>query len=115
MHTYWKVQLASDSIRGAHVLHISLGYKARHSPNVSHSRVNSTCETNKHNINKVMQTKRMLKTQLQLPRNQGFSLNLRQWRHFDECKRVVGSFEMRGCRSTGIDGPDLSVVSNQVL
>ena len=46
----------------------------------------------------------MLKTRLQLPRNQGVSLNPRQRRHFDECKSVVSDIEMRVVVPTGIDG-----------
>ena len=75
---------------------------------MSHSRVNRTCETNKHDMNKQVsnqiKTKRMLKTRLQLPRNQGVSLNPRQRRHFDECKSVVSDIKMRVVVPTGIDG-----------
>ena len=46
----------------------------------------------------------MLKTRLQLPRNQGVSLNPRQRRHFDECKSVVSDIKMRVVVPTGIDG-----------
>ena len=46
----------------------------------------------------------MLKTRLQLPRNQGVSLNPRQRRHFDECKSVVNDIKMRVVVPTGIDG-----------
>ena len=75
---------------------------------MSHSRVNRTCETNKHDMNKQVsnqiKAKRMLKTRLQLPRNQGVSLNPRQRRHFDECKSVVSDIKMRVVVPTGIDG-----------
>ena len=55
-------------------------------------------------VSNQIKAKRMLKTRLQLPRNQGVSLNPRQRRHFDECKSVVSDIKMRVVVPTGIDG-----------